>query len=67
MRISPRWSTVYAPRSTFEWEYRFDTRPLDDFHIRFGLVDLVRGPDNRLERIPNAAFSHFQKLAKTQA
>ncbi|HEY3408623.1 MAG TPA: beta-galactosidase [Propionicimonas sp.] len=50
----------------FEWEYRFDTRPLDDFHIRFGLVDLVRGPDNRLERVPNPAFSHFQHLARTE-
>lgn len=47
----------------FEWEYRFDTRPLDDFHIRFGLVDLVRGPDNRLHRIPNAAYAHYRRLA----
>ncbi len=48
----------------FEWEYRFDTRPLDDFHIGFGLVDLVRGPDNRLERRPNAAYAHFQELSR---
>lgn len=48
----------------FEWEYRFDTRPLDDFGIRFGLVDLVRGPDNRLERVPNPAYAHFRELAK---
>ncbi|MEA4944681.1 MAG: family 1 glycosylhydrolase [Propionicimonas sp.] len=47
----------------FEWEYRFDTRPLDDFRIQFGLVDLVRGPDNRLQRIPNRAYRHYQKLA----
>ena len=47
----------------FEWDYRFDTRPLDDFRIRFGLVDLVRGPDNRLQRVPNAAYAHFQRLA----
>lgn len=51
----------------FEWEYRFDTRPLDDFQIRFGLVDLVRGPDNRLERRPNAAYAHFQQLARGAA
>lgn len=48
----------------FEWEYRFDTRPLDDFHIRFGLVDLVRGPDNRLERVPNQAYKHFQQVVR---
>ena len=48
----------------FEWEYRFDTRPLDDFRIRFGLIDLVRGPDNRLERIPNPAYTHFQQLTR---
>lgn len=47
----------------FEWEYRFDTRPLDDFHIRFGLVDLVRGPDNQLARVPNQAMAHFQDHA----
>lgn len=49
----------------FEWEYRFDTRPLDDFHIRFGLVDLVRGPDNRLERVPNPSFDRFQQHARS--
>lgn len=48
----------------FEWEYRFDTLPLDEFHIQFGLVDLVRGPDNRLERVPNKAYSHFQRVAR---
>ncbi|MCA0253812.1 MAG: family 1 glycosylhydrolase [Actinobacteria bacterium] len=48
----------------FEWEYRFDTRPLDDFRIQFGLVDLVRGPDNRLQRVRNEAYAHYQRLAK---
>ncbi|MCA0294436.1 MAG: family 1 glycosylhydrolase [Actinobacteria bacterium] len=50
----------------FEWEYRFDTRPLDEFRIQFGLVDLVRGPDNRLARVPNAAYRHFQQLTGAQ-
>lgn len=43
-----------------DWSYRDGVGPADDYMMRFGLVDLVRGPDNVLERRPNPAFSAFQ-------
>jgi len=48
----------------YDWEYRFVTTPLDAHRQRFGLVDLVRGPDNRLARVPNAAYDHFRDVTR---
>jgi len=47
----------------YEWEYRFATTPLDAHRQRFGLVDLIRGADNRLARVPNPAYDHFRNAA----
>lgn len=46
-----------------DWLYRFDQKTPDEWFMAFGLVDLVRGPDQGLERVPNSAFAVFQGLA----
>jgi len=51
----------------YDWQYRFATAPLETYHQRFGLVDLVRGPDNRLARVPNPAYDHFRTVARRRS
>ena len=52
----------------YDWSYREGTAPADEYLMRFGLVDLVRGPDNVLRRIPNAAFDRWrERIAATTA
>ncbi|WP_106814851.1 family 1 glycosylhydrolase [Microbacterium timonense] len=46
-----------------DWLYRFDHKQPDEWFREFGLVDLVRGADQGLERVPNAAFAAFRELA----
>jgi beta-glucosidase/6-phospho-beta-glucosidase/beta-galactosidase len=48
----------------FDWLYRFDEAPADDWHVAFGLVDLVRGADQQLVRRRNEAFTVYQELAR---
>ncbi len=47
-----------------DWLYRFDHRPADEWFMEFGIVDLRRGADQVLERVPNPAFAVFQELAQ---
>jgi hypothetical protein len=47
-----------------DWLYRFDDKPVDDWMLDFGLVNLVRGGDQQLERRKNAAFTAFQAIAQ---
>ncbi|MFS0734590.1 family 1 glycosylhydrolase [Microbacterium sp. 1P10UB] len=47
-----------------DWLYRFDEGPLDDWMLDFGLVTLVRGGDQQLDRRKNAAFAEFQNVAR---
>lgn len=49
----------------FDWSYRDESGPADDYLKRFGLIDLVRGPDNVLARVPNAAFEHFKRRMRS--
>lgn len=46
-----------------DWLYRYGDRAPDAWFLSFGLVDLVRGADQNLERVPNAAFTVFQELS----
>ena len=48
-----------------DWSYRDGTDPVDHYLMPFGLVDLVRGPDNVLARVPNAAYTRWRERAKT--
>jgi beta-glucosidase/6-phospho-beta-glucosidase/beta-galactosidase len=50
-----------------DWLYRFDHSRPDDWFMHFGLVDLVRGADQGLERVRNEAFDVFQRLATASA
>lgn len=47
-----------------DWLYRFDDGPVDDWMLDFGLVNLVRGGDQQLQRRRNAAFAAYQELAR---
>jgi beta-glucosidase/6-phospho-beta-glucosidase/beta-galactosidase len=47
-----------------DWLYRFDQKRPDDWFMHFGLVDLVRGADQGLERVRNDAFEVFRSLAR---
>ncbi|MGP3534983.1 family 1 glycosylhydrolase [Microbacterium sp. RD1] len=47
-----------------DWLYRFDAKTPDEWFLSFGLVDLVRAADQRLERVPNAGFEQFRSLAR---
>ncbi|WP_448073210.1 family 1 glycosylhydrolase [Georgenia yuyongxinii] len=44
----------------YDWSYREGTRPADEYLMPFGLVDLVRGADRVLRRVPNAAFDRWR-------
>lgn len=44
----------------YDWSYREGTAPADEYLMPFGLVDLRRGPDNVLRRVPNAAFARWR-------
>lgn len=46
-----------------DWLYRFDHGAADDWFMEFGVVDLKRGPDQVLTRVPNDAFAVFRDLA----
>lgn len=46
-----------------DWLYRFDQKKPDEWFREFGLVDLVRGADQGLERVKNEAFDVFRGLA----
>ncbi|WP_347978175.1 family 1 glycosylhydrolase [Microbacterium sp. ProA8] len=46
-----------------DWLYRFDQKEPDEWFLRFGLVDLVRGADRGLQRVKNQAFEVFRDLA----
>lgn len=46
-----------------DWLYRFDDKPVDDWMLDFGLVTLVRGGDQQLERRRNAAFDAYRDVA----
>ncbi|MGW9586291.1 family 1 glycosylhydrolase [Microbacterium sp. NPDC055455] len=46
-----------------DWLYQFDQKKPDDWFREFGLVDLVRGADQGLERVKNEAFDVFRDLA----
>lgn len=50
-----------------DWLYRFDQKTPDEWFLPFGLVDLVRGADQRLARVPNRAFGEFAQLARHAA
>jgi len=43
-----------------DWSYRDGTAPVDDYLLPFGLVDLVRGADHVLARVPNAAYDRWR-------
>jgi beta-glucosidase/6-phospho-beta-glucosidase/beta-galactosidase len=43
-----------------DWSYRDGTAPADEYLMPFGLVDLVRGADNVLARVPNAAYDRWR-------
>jgi beta-glucosidase/6-phospho-beta-glucosidase/beta-galactosidase len=47
-----------------DWLYRFDDKPVDDWMLDFGLVNLVRGGDQQLGRQKNAAFDVYQEIAR---
>lgn len=47
-----------------DWLYRFDDKPVDDWMLDFGLVNLVRGDDGQLSRRKNAAFDEYRELAR---
>lgn len=47
-----------------DWLYRFDQKTPDEWFLTFGLVDLVRGPDQVLARVRNPAFDVFAQLAR---
>lgn len=47
-----------------DWLYRFDDKPVDDWMLDFGLVNLVRGGDQQLARRKNAAFDVYQEIAR---
>jgi len=51
----------------YDWSYREGTEPADYYLMRFGLVDLQRGPDNVLHRVPNAAFGRWQERVRAEA
>lgn len=59
------WSKVsgfwFPMLDLFDWSYRDESGPADDYLMRFGLVDLVRGPDSDLARVPNPAFEHVER------
>ncbi len=46
-----------------DWLYRYDQKQPDEWFREFGLVDLVRGADQGLERVRNSAFPAFRDLA----
>jgi beta-glucosidase len=46
-----------------DWLYRFDDKPVDEWMLDFGLVTLVRGGDQRLQRRRNAAFDAYREVA----
>jgi beta-glucosidase len=46
-----------------DWLYRFDEKPVDAWMLDFGLVNLVRGGDQQLERRKNAAFDVYREIA----
>lgn len=46
-----------------DWGYRDAVDRPDDWWRHMGLVDLERGPDNVLRRIPNVAFDAFARQA----
>lgn len=50
-----------------DWLYRFDQKTPDEWFLSFGLVDLVRGADQRLTRVRNRAFDEFAHLARAAA
>src|SRR3546814_16480737 len=50
-----------------DWLYRFDQKTPDEWFLSFGLVDLVRGGDQRLERMRNRAFDEFEAPARAAA
>lgn len=47
-----------------DWLYRFDSQSPDAWFREFGLVDLVRGADQSLDRVRNASFDVFLELAR---
>lgn len=47
-----------------DWLYRFDDKPVDEWMLPFGLVDLVRGGDQQLARRKNDAFAVYQEIAQ---
>jgi beta-glucosidase len=46
-----------------DWLYRFDDKPVDEWMLDFGLVTLVRGGDQQLQRRRNAAFDAYREVA----
>ncbi|HZW41362.1 MAG TPA: beta-glucosidase, partial [Agromyces sp.] len=46
-----------------DWLYRHDQKRPDEWFVHMGLVDLVRGADQRLERRRTAAFDAFRAQA----
>jgi beta-glucosidase/6-phospho-beta-glucosidase/beta-galactosidase len=56
---------VWFPFFTLvDWLYRLDHRSADDWFVHMGLVDLVRGADQRLERRRTPAFDAFREQAR---
>jgi beta-glucosidase/6-phospho-beta-glucosidase/beta-galactosidase len=47
-----------------DWLYRFDSEPVDAWMLDFGLVNLVRGGDQQLARVKNAAFDVYRQTAQ---
>jgi hypothetical protein len=47
-----------------DWLYRFDHQSPDAWFREFGLVDLVRGADQSLDRVRNASFDVFLEFAR---
>lgn len=46
-----------------DWLYRYDQKQPEEWFREFGLVDLVRGADQGLERVPNSSLELFRELA----
>ncbi len=49
-----------------DWLYRHDAKPVDDWFVHMGLIDVVRGADRRLERRRTDVFGAFQEAARAR-